>query len=267
MDHMEMEGQTPPAQNHVSQVRWWLHLLILGAYPLVLGFLGLQQREAAEPMLPGTAGGLIMLAAFELAFFGVLFGIAWAFSRANFDQLYLRWRDGFRPILRGFLYSIGLRFLIGIAVAIVVIILYFIFNLDREQLEGGRPRVEAVVSPEALQEDPLYFALSLTLISFVVAGFREELWRAGMLAGLQALFPRRFHGFAGGLWAVTLIAVIFGLGHTPQGWVAVGMTMLLGIGLGAMIVYYRSIWEAVLAHGFFNATTFLLLYWIGSAPL
>jgi membrane protease YdiL (CAAX protease family) len=267
MDQMEMEEAAPSAQNTVSRGRWWLHVLILGAYPLVLGFIGLRQSSENRPIMPGTAGGLIMLALFEMAFFGVLFGMAWFFSRANVDQLYLRWRDGFRPILRGFLYSIGLRLLIIVAVAMVVITLYFIFNFDREQLESARPRVEAVVSPESLQTDPLYFALSLTLISFVVAGFREELWRAGMLAGLQSLFPGRLHGFGGGMGAVTLIAVFFGLGHTPQGWVAVGMTTLLGIGLGAMIVYYRSIWEAVLAHGFFNATSFLMLYWIGSTPL
>ncbi len=32
-----------------------------------------------------------------------------------------------------------------------------------------------------------FFWLTLTLVSFVVAGVREEMWRAGTLAGLRAL--------------------------------------------------------------------------------
>jgi membrane protease YdiL (CAAX protease family) len=96
----------------------------------------------------------------------------------------------------------------------------------------------------------------------VVAGFREELWRAGMLVGLAVLFPRRLSGTKGGIAAAAISAVIFGLGHTTQGWGAVGMVTLLGFGLGAVIVYHRSIWEAVMAHGFFNATSFILLYFM-----
>jgi membrane protease YdiL (CAAX protease family) len=38
------------------------------------------------------------------------------------------------------------------------------------------------------------------------------------------------------------------------------MTTLLGFGLGAIMVYRRSIWDAVFAHGFFNAGSFFLLY-------
>ena len=61
---------------------------------------------------------------------------------------------------------------------------------------------------------------------------------------------------------MVLVAVIFGLAHAGMGWGAVFMTTLLGVGLGAIMVWYNSIWEAVLAHGFFNATTFVFLRWI-----
>jgi membrane protease YdiL (CAAX protease family) len=57
-------------------------------------------------------------------------------------------------------------------------------------------------------------------------------------------------------------AVVFGAGHLTQGFLAVGLTGLLGLGLGVIIVAHRSIWPAVLAHGFFNATSLALLPWV-----
>jgi membrane protease YdiL (CAAX protease family) len=83
-----------------------------------------------------------------------------------------------------------------------------------------------------------------------------------MLAGLRALFPKNFESRAGGIAAATLVAVAFGLGHLPQGWGGVALTTFLGAGLGAIIVLHRPIWDAVLAHGFFDATTFAALYLI-----
>jgi len=38
------------------------------------------------------------------------------------------------------------------------------------------------------------------------------------------------------------------------------LTGVLGIGLGLIIFKKQSIWPAVFAHGFFDATTFLFLY-------
>jgi len=56
-------------------------------------------------------------------------------------------------------------------------------------------------------------------------------------------------------------AVIFGLGHLPQGVLAVAMTGLLGFGLGVIMVLHRSIWPAVIAHGMFDATSLALIPW------
>jgi membrane protease YdiL (CAAX protease family) len=128
-------------------------------------------------------------------------------------------------------------------------------------VEHLRPEIENVVDARAL-EDPLYFALSLTLISFVVAGLREELWRAGMLAGLNALFPQLFNTPAGRWAAAGIAAVVFGIGHLTQGFGGVLMTAILGLGLGLIMMRHRSIWDAVFAHGFFNATTFAMLQWM-----
>ena len=57
-----------------------------------------------------------------------------------------------------------------------------------------------------------------------------------------------------------LTAVVFGLGHVSQGWGGVVLTTILGLGLGLILVWRRSFWEAVLAHGFFDATTFALMF-------
>jgi membrane protease YdiL (CAAX protease family) len=256
------QGERPDMPPVIAHWGWWLHLLVLGAYPLVIGLAGLIEGSERDSVLPSSRGGLFLVAVLEMALFGVVFLIAWIGSRVRADQLYLQWRGGARPVVLGLIYSILLRVAIGIAVALVLAGAMAIAGADRGLLEKARPRIEAVVEAEMLRQDPVYFALTLSLISFVVAGFREELWRAGMLVGLAVLFPRRLSGTKGGIAAAAISAVIFGLGHTTQGWGAVGMVTLLGFGLGAVIVYHRSIWEAVMAHGFFNATSFILLYFM-----
>jgi membrane protease YdiL (CAAX protease family) len=176
------------------------------------------------------------------------------------EQLLLRWRGGFLPWLRGAGYSLALRVAVGMAV-VAGIAVYALFRpVNEATLQQMRPKVEVLVEPEAMVNSPLYLWLNLTVVSFVMAGLREELWRAGMLAAMRALWPGRFASVWGGVGASAIIAVAFGLGHAPQGWGAVGMTALLGFGLGAIMVVHRSIWDAVLAHGFFNATSFALLY-------
>jgi membrane protease YdiL (CAAX protease family) len=118
--------------------------------------------------------------------------------------------------------------------------------------------VESVVEIDALRQ-PLYLFVMLTLVSFVLAGLREELWRSAMIALLAGLLPRWFAGRRGAWLAILPVALLFGLGHTPQGVAGVAVTTLLGAGLGAILVFHNSIWPAVLAHGFFNALTFAIL--------
>jgi membrane protease YdiL (CAAX protease family) len=150
-----------------------------------------------------------------------------------------------------------------VVIAVMVVVLpYAALMGDKvmeEKVQEYRPKIEAVIETDALN-DPVYLALTLSLVSFVVAGLREELWRAGILAGLAGLFPAVFASRKGQFSAVLIAAVIFGIGHAPQGLGGVVLTGLLGIGLGAIMVWHRSIWVAVIAHGFFDATTFALLY-------
>lgn len=252
-----------PEASSISRGRWWVFLLLLTVYPIAVGLISLSSAEGnSDPVLPRTVEGVMLIGSVELAIFGVVFALAWLASRASAEQLCLKWRGGLWPFLRGFGYSIALRIVIGILAVAAFLIARGIFGADESQLKEAVPRVQAIVDVKALTADPVYFLLMLTFVSFVVAGLREELWRAGMLAGLRTLFPEKFQSKAGGLLAVAIIALAFGLGHLAQGWGGVALTTLLGIGLGAIIVLHRSIWDAVLAHGFFDATSFVMLYLI-----
>jgi membrane protease YdiL (CAAX protease family) len=195
-----------------------------------------------------------------LLHFAVFLGVAWFCSRASADQMLLRWQGGIAPIWRGFLYSIALRLLV-IVVGLLVVAAIIIVQ-GTSALDSIRAPAEHLVDRDQLASDPMYFFLNLTLVSFVVAGLREEIWRAGVFAGLWALFPQLGQTLWGKVITVLITAVIFGLGHLPQGWLGVALTSFLGIALGAIMVFHRSIWDAVVAHGFFDATTFLMLYLI-----
>jgi membrane protease YdiL (CAAX protease family) len=253
------EVQVQPAPT--PRWRWCLHLAVLTAYPVFAGIASMQKggREG-QTLLPADTGALWRTVVAELFFAGVLFSVAFLASRANAEQLLLKWRGGFWPILRGFFYSVGLRLGIFILLLVIMLPLTIFGGLDENAASIFRPKIENLVNAEALKNDPIYLWLNLTLVSFVLAGLREELWRVGMLAGLVGVFPKTFGTLKGQLMAIAIAAVIFGIGHLSQGWAGVAMTTLLGVGLGVIMVAQRSIWEAVLAHGFFNATTFFLLY-------
>ncbi len=251
----------PGPEPKVSRWRWWIHLAVLTAFPLLVGTLSLRRMDTLRaPILPANVRGLLTVSFFELVFFGALFALAWVASRVNAKQLLLKWRGGGSPFLWGLAYSIALRVGIAVVVIIVVALWFGITGAQVSEAVHSQPRLDRMINADAMTGHPLYLILLLTLVSFVVAGLREELWRAGMLAGISALFPRGFSTLGGRAVAVLAVAVVFGLGHTAQGWSGVVVTGLLGAGLGGIMLRHRSIWEAVLAHGFFDASTFLFLY-------
>jgi membrane protease YdiL (CAAX protease family) len=208
---------------------------------------------------------LLLLIAVELGVFGIVFGTAWLLSRANRDQLLLRWRRGSAFVLLGIGYSVALRLLIAALVAAMVLVLVGTGSMNSKGVEDFftkyRPAVENLVDVSALRKDPLYFILTSTVVSFILGGLREELWRSGFLAGMRTLWPVAFGSRFGQAIPVILAAVIFGFGHLSQGPVAVFLITALGLGLGVIMVAHRSIWPAVIAHGMFDATSMALLPW------
>jgi membrane protease YdiL (CAAX protease family) len=195
--------------------------------------------------------------------FAVAFGLAWLASRASTDELLLRWRGGFWTVPIGIGYSVALRLGLGILAVVAATALVLAGVTTPQALQqyftANRPDVETLVDISALRHNPLYFWLSLTLVSFVLAGLREELWRSAFLAGVQQVGPKRWGQRTGQFVGVVLGSLIFGVGHLPQGPLAVGLTGFLGLGLGTIMVLHKSIWPAVIAHGMFDATTMALL--------
>lgn len=241
-------------------------LLLLASYPLALGLLaellgrfGIKEASGQTTILPGTTRGLLLVCVENIGVFAVLFGAAWAFGRASLDDLYARWRRPWLTWGLGAVWSVGLRLGVGALVGAVVLGVTAWQKLsggETVSLDEFRPKIENVISTDALH-DPVYLLVSVTLLSFVVAGLREELWRAGMLAAFRRLLPVRWQNRWGQAAAITFAAIIFGLGHLPQGPAGVLLTGLLGIGLGWVMTLHRSLWVAVLAHGFFDATSFV----------
>lgn len=258
-------ASTVPAAPRGRRGGWWLNLVLIGGYPLLVGVLGWARAGGEQPALGRGVRGLLLVCGIELLVFGTVFGLAWLASRASWDDLLLRLRPRYWAVPLGIAYSVLLRLGLGLILAIFGVLLVALQIVKPDDLQNfyqnNRPDVETLVDVDVLRGDPLYFWLTVTLVSFVVAGLREELWRCGLLASLRKLWPRVFGGIKGQFLAVAVAAVIFGLGHAPQGMMAVGLTAFLGVGLGAIMVLHRSIWPAVIAHGMFDATTFALLPW------
>ena len=186
---------------------------------------------------------------------------AWFCSRASAADWRLRWRGGIQPVALGLVYSVGMRLALGALVVAVAVVVQVVHPLNPHDLQALRPQVENAVSPHALTTDPAFFWLVVTLLSFS-AGLLEEIWRGGMLAGWAGAFPRAFGGRRGPWLAVLPTAVLFGLAHLYMGWAAAVMAALLGVMLGAIMVWHETIWHAVVAHALFDATSFTALAWV-----
>jgi membrane protease YdiL (CAAX protease family) len=262
-----MESIPPPIHEAkpVGRWRWWIHLFLITAYMFILTAVGLSRGKSHQPALSHTANGLVFVCAMELLSFGTVFGLAWLASRASLDDLLLRWRANVMPVLLGAGYSVGLRIAVGIATALVAVVLLAtqVTTLDSLQdfFVKHRPSIENTVDVTSLRDNPGYFWLTVTVVSFVVAGLREELWRSSFLAGMKALWPRQFGSTFGQICAVFIAAIIFGLAHLSMGILAALMGGVLGLCLGLIMVLHRSIWPAVFAHGFFDATSMALIPW------
>ncbi|MDR3405325.1 MAG: CPBP family intramembrane metalloprotease [Chthoniobacter sp.] len=253
-----------PSARPVSKTRWGIHLAVMAALPIVAGLGGAASRGSG-PALGHDVPALLKVCGFEVLFFAAFFGLAWLASRANRDDLLLRWRPGYWVLPLGALYSVGIRFAAGIVVVLGGMIVMISTQASPAQVqkfaEANRPRVETLVDMQALTHDPVYFWLTVVLVSMVIGGLREELWRSSFLAGLRTLWPRVFASNRGGIAGAAVAALFFGVGHIPQGMLAVAMITVVGFLLGVIMSLHRSLWPSVIAHGLFDAATFALIPW------
>jgi len=89
-------------------------------------------------------------------------------------------------------------------------------------------------------------ALILAIVATISGGLREEIQRAFIL--------HRFEQYLGGAHVgLVLYSLVFGLGHSLQGWDAVLTTTLLGAFWGWIYISRRSIVAPVVSHSGFNA--------------
>jgi membrane protease YdiL (CAAX protease family) len=259
----------PPISSNVAtdptavvRWRWWIHLILIGGYlipRIALSFQFPRYRAA----LSNSTTGLLAVCAIELTTFALVFGLACFVSRPSREDLLLPWRPGWWVLPLGIGYSIAIRVAAGIVIFIVVFVLigsHVVTPASAQHfITSKQPDVEKLVDLGAMRDNRTYYWLTVTVVSFIVAGLREELWRAGTLAGLRTLWPRAFGSTGGQIVAVALIAVLFGAAHLPLGLVGAIVAGLLGLFLGMIMIVHRSIWPAVLAHGFLDATTFALI--------
>ncbi len=254
----------PLLKNRVARWRWWVSLAILILLPLAASILSAQQvskSPAPAPLLPKSVLGLLIFCALNLVEFGVVWTLAWAFSRANRDQLFLRWR-GFKSVLWGVGYSLLMRFglvLVAILVVMVLAMLGFDSKAMMETMKASGDNVQKLFAPIFTGRDPLHKFLIIGLISFVAAGLREELWRAATLAAMIHLAPRNWSQATKNGVALGLSSALFGLGHLYQGATGVVGTGILGVALGAIMLRHKSVWPAIIAHGCFDAVSFAAL--------
>lgn len=93
---------------------------------------------------------------------------------------------------------------------------------------------------------------SLLLFAVFTGFFEELLFRGFLMTRLTALFKSKWAGFA-------ISSILFGLAHLYQGAMGVVQTAALGFLFGGLVLLFRSIWPAIVAHAVFNGVSLSLM--------
>jgi hypothetical protein len=93
------------------------------------------------------------------------------------------------------------------------------------------------------------FALNALVVSTIVP-FAEELFFRGV--GVRAFLP------FGSVGAIAITAITFGLGHGLL--VALPVLVPFGLALGWVRLRADSVWPGICAHGFYNGSALLVVY-------
>lgn len=97
------------------------------------------------------------------------------------------------------------------------------------------------ITPAEGKQLKLWWLVSLT------AGFCEEFVYRAFLMWLLGIYMEP-------LWALPIMALIFGLGHRYQGTDGIFLTSLLGLLMGVIYLSSGSLWLAVLCHAMIDAS-------------
>ena len=182
--------------SRVARWRWAVSLLLVGLYPVWVSLLSrVRPRHGGKSgaALPSSVGGLLLFSLLELGTFGLFWGLAWLFSRASKDELLLRWRGKWLPVLLGFAYAFALRMALLVVIIFAAGLFLTLTHTDPKQFErfikANQPQTDALFPPGALH-NPLYLFLMVTLLSFIVAGLARGVVADGVLGGLAPFAAR-----------------------------------------------------------------------------
>lgn len=110
-------------------------------------------------------------------------------------------------------------------------------------------------------EGNLPLLLVLVAASWTLAAFCEELAMRGYVqTRMRQVLPA---GTTGLVVAVLLSSVLFGFLHTEQGLIGVILVTIDGVWFSVLRYHYRSLWAAVLAHGFNNTIGMTAFFLVG----
>jgi membrane protease YdiL (CAAX protease family) len=111
-------------------------------------------------------------------------------------------------------------------------------------------------------EGDLGMLVGLLALSWTLAAVGEELAYRGYLQ--TRITDVLGSGVTGVLVAVVLSSILFGLAHTEQGAIGVALTTLDALFFSALRYRYRTLWAAVLAHGFNNTIGLVAFFLVGT---
>ena len=144
-------------------------------------------------------------------------------------------------------------FMIGIGLAGIVFIAMYVsekagFRRDLSKFRDVQGNLE--------------LALFGVCYAFIGAGFYEEMMFRGFL--MQGL--AMFFGASRGAWIVACVlqGALFGIAHAYQNPLGIVITGTLGVLMGLLVLASaRNLWLAIIGHGLFDASRFVLFYFQG----
>jgi len=175
----------------------------------------------------------------------LLVGVAWGLIRLRGETLADIGLKRPASWMRTFMIGIGLA-------AIVFIAMYFSekagFRRDLSKFKDVQGNLELTVLG-------VFYA-------FIGAGFYEEfMFRGFLFQGLAMLF-----GASRGAWVAACVVqgALFGAGHSYQNPLGMLITGTLGMLIGFLVLASgRNLWPAIIGHGVYDASRFVLFYFQG----
>jgi membrane protease YdiL (CAAX protease family) len=231
---------------------------LISALPLVIGlavFAAFQQARGADPLAVEAAMQAstltvlmpLLLSQF-LVWMAITLGWAWVFERRGMASLGLALTPA---ALVRYLAGLGLGVGLLLAIASMVMVLGGLENAPGALSEGAGATPDSLAA--ALARPGVVTALGFAALVFLVQGGAEEVvFRGWFMSTLAARWGVRA--------AVIVSSLAFMLFHVHVfiSGIVFGLAALAGIGLMGMVfallaLFTRSVWEAVAAHGAFNA--------------